>query len=249
LTSAALAITPAAEPEDVMPSLLDLRRAGIICAETAVIAGEVTFEPPVKLNAGVTIRSSSLGAFSYVAGQSQLRYVSMGRYCALGDNLLAGPPEHPTHWLGTSAWFYDDVFEQGLTPAAIDFEPQKPITIGNDVWIGSRATILGGVTIGDGAIVALGAVVTKDVEPYTIVGGVPAKPIRRRFEDGLIEDLLGFRWWRFDLGAARRGGLAIDWNQPARALSQLREAEAAGKLSLIPGDRKVTLRSGPAKPV
>ena len=227
-----------------MPGLNELRRAGIICDESAVIAGEVTFEPPVRIHAGVTMRHCSIGAYSYVSNASNLRFVTCGRYCSLGDRIDSAPPGHPAHWLSSSAFFYDDKFEQGLTPTPLDFTPQEPITIGNDVWIGSKVTIMGGVTIGDGAIVALGAVVTKDVEPYTIVGGVAAKPIRKRFDDKLIEDLLAFRWWRYDIGAARKSGLAVDWKQPERALGQLREAEAAGKLELIPDDRRVTLKSG-----
>jgi acetyltransferase-like isoleucine patch superfamily enzyme len=230
--------------EETLPGLNELRRAGIICDESAVIAGEVTFEPPVRIHAGVTMRHCSIGAYSYVSNASNLRFVTCGRYCSLGDRIDSAPPGHPAHWLSSSAFFYDDKFEQGLTPTPLDFTPQEPITIGNDVWIGSKVTIMGGVTIGDGAIVALGAVVTKDVEPYTIVGGVAAKPIRKRFDDKLIEDLLAFRWWRYDIGAARKSGLAVDWKQPERALGQLREAEAAGKLELIPDDRRITLKSG-----
>lgn len=229
-----------------MPSLLDLRRAGIICAETTIIAGEVTFEPPVRLFGGASIRNSTLGAYSYVANSSYLRDVTMGRYSSVADNVLASAPNHPSHWLGSSAFFFDDVFEQGLPRPEVDFTIRERVTIGNDVWIGARASIMGGVTIGDGAIVALGAVVTRDVEPYSIVGGVPAKPIRQRFDDTLIQDLLSFAWWRFDLGAARRTGLDVDWKNPGRALDMLREAEAAGRLSLIDATRRVTLRSGPA---
>lgn len=69
------------------------------------------------------------------------------------------------------------------------------ISIGNDVWIGYEAAILAGVTIGDGAVIGARAVVTKNVEPYAIVGGVPAKPIRKRFDDITIERLLKIKWW------------------------------------------------------
>ena len=100
---------------------------------------------------------------------------------------------------------------------------------------------MGGVTIGDGAIVAYGAVVTKDVPPYAIVGGTPAKVIRYRFPDELIAELLAFGWWQYDVLGASKAGLAIDWTKPADALAVLREAEAAGRLRKLDAERVVTL--------
>ena len=81
--------------------------------------------------------------------------------------------------------------------------------IGNDVWIGYEAVILSGVTIGDGAIVGTRAVVTKDVPPYTIVGGVPAKPIRKRFSDDVISGLLKLQWWNWSENRIRKNIAAI----------------------------------------
>ena len=83
------------------------------------------------------------------------------------------------------------------------------IVIGNDVWIGYEAVILPGVTIGDGAVIGTRAVVTKDVPPYTIVGGVPAKPIRKRFDDAVIERLEALRWWDWEEEKIRRAIPAI----------------------------------------
>ena len=83
------------------------------------------------------------------------------------------------------------------------------IVIGNDVWIGYEAVILSGVTVGDGAIIGTRAVVTKDVPPYTIVGGVPARPIRRRFDDKAIERLEALRWWNWDFEKIKRNLPAI----------------------------------------
>ena len=83
------------------------------------------------------------------------------------------------------------------------------IVIGNDVWIGFEAVILSGVTIGDGAVIGTRAVVTKDVSPYTIVGGVPAKPIRKRFSDDVISELLKLRWWDWSENRIKKNLAAI----------------------------------------
>ena len=83
------------------------------------------------------------------------------------------------------------------------------IVIGNDVWIGFEAVILSGVTIGDGAIIGTRAVVTKDVPPYTIVGGVPAKPIRKRFSDSVISELLKVQWWNWSENRIKKNIAAI----------------------------------------
>ena len=226
-----------------MSRIAELRQLGVICDESIQINGEVTLEPPVRLWPRCSLRNCSIGAFSYAAGGCALFEVSIGRYSSIGDNLATSIPRHPTSWLSTSPFFYQDVFGSGLPNAEPDLEAQGPVRIGNDVWIGSKVTIKGGVGIGDGAIVGLGAIVTKDVEPYTIVGGIPAKPIRKRFDDALIADLLDFKWWRYDLTSARRGGLEIDWRNPAKGLEQMRAAESAGRLDLIPEGRTVTLSS------
>jgi tetrahydrodipicolinate N-succinyltransferase len=79
------------------------------------------------------------------------------------------------------------------------FDEIHPVIIGNDVWIGANAVILDKVKIGDGAVIAAGAIVSKDVKPYTIVGGIPAKPIKKRFSEEEIEKLLEFKWWEKDI--------------------------------------------------
>ena len=121
----------------------------------------------------------------------------IGKYCSIacGARFLFNSANHTMRSLSTYPFpiFYDE-WEHGLW-ADKAWDNKGDIVIGNDVWIGYEAVIMAGVTIGDGAIIGTRAVVTKDVPPYTIVGGVPAKPIRKRFSEDVIERLLSLKWW------------------------------------------------------
>ena len=124
--------------------------------------------------------------------------LSIGKFCSIacGARFLFNSANHTLRSLST--YIFPVLFEEwGLDVARIPeaWDNRGDIVIGNDVWIGYDAVVLAGVTVGDGAIIAARAVVTKDVPPYTIVGGVPARPIRRRFSDSEIDQLLELKWW------------------------------------------------------
>ena len=131
---------------------------------------------------GTTINGSSIGAFSYIGSGCFVQNAKIGRYCSIAPEVLIGPGKHPVDAQSTSPLFYRkrNVFGLSVIQEDSDFEEYTPVEIGNDVWIGVRAVVLDGVHVGDGVIIAAGAVVTKDVPPFTIVGGVPARPIGER---------------------------------------------------------------------
>lgn len=124
----------------------------------------------------------------------------IGKFCSIacGAKFLFNSANHTLNSLSTYPFplFYEE-WELEPEKVAESWDNKGDIVIGNDVWIGFEAVILAGVTIGDGAIIGTRAVVTKDVAPYTIVGGVPAKPIRKRFDDKTIEKLLNMKWWNW----------------------------------------------------
>lgn len=140
-----------------------------------------------------------VGDYTYIGGESRIQNASIGKFCSMGPELRIGLGRHPIHLKSTFPGFYSDnsacygVEKEYENPIA----EYLPVTIGNDVWIGTRAMILDGVTVGDGAVIAAGAVVTKDVPPYAIVGGVPAKIIKFRFDTSEIERLLMVKWWNY----------------------------------------------------
>lgn len=136
----------------------------------------------------------------------------IGKFCSIacGVKFLFTSGNHTLRSLST--YTFPVFFEQwGLDARNIcsAWDNKGDIVIGNDVWIGYEAVIMSGVTVGDGAIIGTRAVVTKDVPPYTIVGGIPAKPIRRRFDDAVIERLESLRWWDWDCEKIRRSIPAI----------------------------------------
>ena len=150
--------------------------------------------------------SSKIGFGSYIAKFSSLSRVLIGRYSCIGPYVSVISGKHPTQkFVSSNPSFYSLKPLTGLTytDEQLFIENAEPldksntynIVIGNDSWLGSHSKILEGVTIGDGAIVAAGALVVKDVEPYTIVGGVPAKLIKHRFTKDQIDFLMKFKWW------------------------------------------------------
>lgn len=143
-----------------------------------------------------------LGYNSYINHTSIIcdKRTRIGKFTSIARNVMIGTRIHPTNYLTTSPFPYENVrsFTDGLTfpeDKLLHFEVSKPVTIGNDVWIGLNAVIMDGVTIGDGAIVGAGAIVTHDVPPYAIVLGIPARVVRYRFDEETIRRLLRVRWW------------------------------------------------------
>lgn len=175
-------------------------KMGVQLSKGVEIGGfSTTFEGYNRLGRNSTF-TGSLGRCSYM-GENCKIHADIGRYCSIASEVCTIQGRHPTSdWVSTSPVFFSPDCQCGTTYVSQRlFDEMSPKTIiGNDVWIGTRATIRSGVSIGDGAIIAAGAVVTRDVEPYTIVGGVPAKPIRKRFTDEQIDALLSLKWWDKD---------------------------------------------------
>ena len=133
----------------------------------------------------------------------------VGRYCSVADHVIIVMSNHRSDFITTYPFYsLSFIWPEARTLGSDHFAP-GPLTIGNDVWLGVRSLILPGVSIGDGAIVAAGAVVTRDVPPYAIVGGCPAKVIRHRFDVDIVAALLRIEWWNWsdDIVAARMGAI------------------------------------------
>jgi acetyltransferase-like isoleucine patch superfamily enzyme len=161
------------------------------------------YEPPVEIGIGTSIFTDvAIGAHSYVNGGTIRERTRIGRFCSIADGVVLGAPNHAMDLLSTHPFATKAPVDSTYGfPFRSNRTSSRNTVIGNDVWIGVNAIVVEGVTIGTGAIVAAGAVVTKDVPSYAIVGGVPAKVIRYRFPDDVIERLLESEWWRlpFDM--------------------------------------------------
>lgn len=162
-----------------------------------------------KVCSGSNIVNTEMDRYSYIANYCQSLNVNIGSFCSIGDYCYIGSAKHPIEWASTSPVFYNgrNVMKKNFTKYKI--EDQKKTFIGNDVWIGSMCLIKEGVTIGNGAIVGMGSVVTKDVEAYSIVGGNPAKLIRKRFSDEIIGFLDASEWWLLKDDELKEVGLYI----------------------------------------
>ncbi len=150
-----------------------------------------------EVGARTEMRESQMDDYSYIVQDGDVVWSTIGKFCSIARRVRLNPGNHAT-WRASQHHFTYRAAAYGLGEDDQEFFNWRKadwVTIGDDVWIGHNVTVLAGVTIGTGAIVAAGAVVSKDVAPYTVVGGVSAKPIKRRFSEHQEDSLMNIAWW------------------------------------------------------
>lgn len=194
-------------------------------AETAQVNSALVFVGPIDIADGAVVYAPvEIGAFSYLnVGTVVFPHVRVGKYCSIGRNVQIGLAKHPTSFLSSHPFqFSSSLFAKVPGYTALQKEKwqfHSPTEIGSDVWIGAGAMISCGLKIGSGAVIGANAVVTRDVAPYEIVGGVPAKTIRFRFEQTVIDELLASEWWDLPIESLAK----IDFGNIEGAVMQLKK--------------------------
>lgn len=141
--------------------------------------------------------SSVFDRHSYCGYGCVILHARIGSFCSIADSVMIGGARHPMEFVSTSPVFLSHRDSVKAKFSHYEYLPVEPVEIGHDVWIGARAMIRPGTRIGTGSVIAMGAVVTRDVEPYTIVGGNPAREIRKRFDPEIVKGLLASEWWNY----------------------------------------------------
>ena len=217
----------------------DLENRGLRLANVNQLLGTIGFEAPVSISNSSLTGEIHIGNFTYMGSGCRVIDANIGRFCSIARDVNINMRDHPTGWLSTHPFQYDgtkhfqaydawsNVVARRPFPKKL---PENRVHVGNDVWIGERAMITSGVRIGDGAIIATGSVVTHDVPDYTIVGGVPARPIRLRFDESTVARLQSLQWWKYDFTSIRD---RVPWNNIASAIDIFETAIDSGDIQPV----------------
>jgi acetyltransferase-like isoleucine patch superfamily enzyme len=203
------------------------------------VGDEVASLPGTKLHAHSALLYGNdipqINSFSYALSRLNV-HATIGRYCSISWNVRVMGAQHAIRFVTSSEIIYrrHGIFADAL-PEGWPFAQNKQVlevTIGNDVWIGQDVLIKPGIRVGDGAVIAAAAVVTKDVPDYTIVGGVPARPIRARFPEKIVHGLTRLQWWRYAIPDMPDA----PWHQVERFIDWMAEAIDKGRVTPFESD-------------
>lgn len=169
--------------------------------EKDVVLNNVQLGKYTEIKAHSILEETQMGDYSYCAGYNQIYAAKIGNFCSIATFVRINPGNHPCYTRVAQHHFTYRCKQFGFgedDAAFFQGRIDKAVTLGHDVWLGHNVTVMPGITIGNGAVVGSGSIVTHDVEPYSVVVGVPAKKIRMRFSDEIIRGIESTQWWVWD---------------------------------------------------
>lgn len=235
-------------------SAKDMAEFGLRVDDPNLLRGTLTFERPAWVF-GHRLKGCEIGAFTFfnASGRTSVYRTRMGRYSQIGESSIIGPPEHPMDWFSNHPFAFTRPAHIPAMYAFDDFARLAPeqdageawaaddayTVIGHEAYIGAGSFVKRGVRIGDGAVIGARSVVTRDIPPYTIAVGSPAKVVRARFDDKLVERFQALQWWKYDLAPWKK---QVDFSQVEKTLEFFEEKVADGALKLLqPPVQRITV--------
>lgn len=235
-------------------SAKEMGEFGLRADDPNLLRGTLTFERPAWVF-GHRLKGCEIGAFTFfnASGRTSVYRTRMGRYAQIGESSIIGPPEHPMDWFSNHPFAFT---RPTHIPAMYEFEDfarlapaqdagaawadeDDDTVIGHEAYVGAGSFVKRGVRIGDGAVIGARSVVTRDIPPYTIAVGSPAKVVRDRFDEKLIARFQSLQWWKYDLAPWKK---QVDFSKVEATLEFFEEKAADGGLELLrPPVQRITV--------